>query len=312
MDLSENYTLKTDMADEIAEGLSGKKGVYGDGVSFCGRSENGIRVDKMTVERDISFENNFKPHGKYATITLERDVSSDKSFFEAAAEAISREIRELLPKEKGLCLVACLGNRGLVADALGPLAAEKIIASRHIKSMNPELFSATKLGNCACISTGVAGDTGVQAAEIILGAVKILKPKSVIVIDALASGRLCRLMKTVQISDAGISPGSGVNNACNEISFSSLGVPVIALGVPTVIEALTVCRDLLSGKKDGGAADFEGTGKNNFFDDGTSDFFVTVKDADVRVKTMARLVGYGVNRAIHPYLGFSEMEELLS
>lgn len=311
MDFSTKYTVRTDMADEILEGLYGKKGKKDDGVTFKTESYGKIRVEKMKVSRDFVSEDLIKPKGSYVTVSVDEIKNLSREEFEKAAEVISKVICEMLPEGKeGLCLIVCLGNRNLVADAIGPLTAEKIIVSRHIKNHNGMLFEAMKLGECACIVTGVLGETGLEAAELVESAVSKLKPKCVIVIDALASRRLSRLVRTVQISDTGISPGSGVNNQRSEISEKTLGVPVIALGVPTVVEAATVCIDIL-GEKFGNDSELMGHVEAALNESPTG-FFVTPKDTDVYVHTMAKLLGFSVNKALHCDMTFSEMEELLS
>lgn len=310
MDFSTKYTVRTDMADEILEGLYGKKGDYDDGITFKSRSVGKIRVEKMCVKHDFVYENCKKAAGKYVTVSMDDIKTFSSEDFENAAQVISSEIMAMLPDNEGLCLVVCLGNRNLVADAVGPLASEKIIVSRHIKKHNTRLFDDMMLGECACIVPGVLGETGMEAAELVEGAVKMLRPSCVVVIDALASRRLSRLVRTVQISDTGISPGSGVNNQRSEISSKTLGIPVIAVGVPTVVEAATVCLDVLGERIGDNRELFDSIRKS--LDDNPAGFFVTAKDADVYVKTMAKLVGFSLNKAMHKEMSFSEMEELLS
>ena len=310
MDFSTNYTVRTDMADEIVEGLYGKKGKTDDGITFKSTSFGRIRCEEMTVDKDISWGDSNRQKGQYVTVSLDEIKNFTREEFETAAAVISNQIQKLLPEDEGLCLIVCLGNRNLVADAIGPLAAEKIIVSRHIKLHSHKLFTTMGLGECSCIVTGVLGETGMEAAELAESAVKKIKPKAVIAVDALASRRLSRLVKTVQISDTGISPGSGVNNQRSEISQRTLGVPVICVGVPTVVEATTVCADILGeklGEDNSAIREVQKTLNEN-----PTGFFVTPKDADVYVKTMAKLVGYSINKAIHKQMTFSEMEELLS
>lgn len=310
MDFSTKYTVKTDMADEILEGLYGKKGKTDDGITFSGSQKGNVHREVVTVDRDFIYGDIKKDKGTYVTVSLDNVKSLSGEDFENAANLISESITELLPSCDGLCLAVCLGNRNLVADAIGPYAAEKIIVSRHIKNYSPDLYEAMEFGECACIETKVMGETGIEAAELVKGAVSTLKPKAVIVIDALTSRRLSRLAKTVQISNTGISPGSGVNNSRSEISSKTLGIPVISVGVPTVVEAKTVCVDILNE-----IADIDGKTAQMIekaFNENPTGFFVTPKDADVYVKTMAKLVGFSVNKALHKNMTFSEMEELLS
>ena len=309
MDFSTNYTVRTDMADEILQGLYGEKGQIDDMVTFKTENFGKIRKESMTVKRDFVQGDVIKPKGKYVTVSVDEIKNFSRDDFETAVTVIGKTIKNMLPEKKGLCLIVCLGNRNLVADAIGPFAGEKIIVSRHIKNHSIQLYEAMELGECACITTGVLGETGIEAAELVQSAVTKLKPSAVIAIDALASRRLSRLVRTVQISDTGISPGSGVNNARSEISSKTLAVPVISVGVPTVVEAATVCVDVLREKSEDGKLMNE---IERMLNESPANFFVTPKDADVYVKTMAKLIGFSVNCAMHENMTFSEMEELLS
>ena len=309
MDFSTNYTVRTDMADEILEGIYGKKGDFGDGITFKSSTFGKIKVEKMHVERDFVYGDVKKQAGNYVTVAFGNINSFTREEFEQACEIAADIISGLIPKEKGLCLTACLGNRNLSADAIGPLTAEKIIVSRHIKQYNPSLFSQMELGECACTVTGVTGETGIDAAEMLKGLVEKLKPCCVIAVDALASSKVTRLMNTVQISDTGINPGSGVNNSRGEISRNTLGVPVIAIGVPTVVDASTLCAHFLDEKLTDRQL-YRNIKKE--FEEKPSDFFVTPKDSDIYVKNLSKLIGFAINKAMHKDMSFSEMEELLS
>ena len=305
MDFSTNYTVRTDMADEILQGLYGKDGIYDDGIYVRNENFGKISVERTQLNKSIEYGGCKKEKGRYATVTAEDIRMFTRQEFETAADIIADEIRTMLPE--GHWIAVCLGNRNLVADAVGPLASVRIIVSRHIKKHNRNLFESMEFGECACMVPGVLGETGIEAAELIKSAVQAIKPSGLVVIDALACARMSRLMKTVQICDTGISPGSGVNNSRAEISKNTMGVPVVAVGVPTVVDVATICRDFSHGI---GNCDtplnFKDTQKD------ASDFFVTVKDADSYVKTMAKLIGFSFNKAIHKNMSFEEMEEFLS
>ena len=310
MNFSTKYTVRTDMADEILEGLYGKKGKKDDGITFKSNDYGKIHSETMIVSHDVLWGDCVKYKGEYTTVSVDDVKNMSREDFEESAMVISDVIKNMLPDNKGLCLAVCLGNRNLVADAVGPLCSEKIIVSRHIKKHSEKLYEAMGLGECACVTPGVLGETGMEAAELIKGAVEMLKPSCIIAIDALASRRLSRLVKTVQISNTGISPGSGVNNTRNEISEKTLGVPVISVGVPTVVEASTVCMDVLAEKS---GFDNEKMGEiERTLNENPTGFFVTPKDADVYVRNMAKLIAFSVNKALHTDMSFSEMEELLS
>ncbi len=309
MDFSTKFTVRTDLADEVLENLGDKKGEIGDGIGFETRHIREIRVDTVTVKNGNAEKITGKPVGKYVTVTTGEIWKADRETFENMALTVSDTVKEMLP-QKGLCLVAALGNDKVTADAVGPLAADNLIVSRHLKTQNRPLYDSLGLGECACVVPGVMGDTGAEAFELIKGAVDILKPSSVVVIDALASRNMERLVKTVQICDSGISPGSGVGNARQEISRKTLGVPTVAIGVPTVVEVQTLCLDVLSqvlGDEKEVLRHIEQKMPNNI-----GRFFVCPKETDRIIKSMARLIGYSLNFAFHKDMTVSEMDEFLA
>ncbi len=309
MDFSTNYTLRTDLADEILEGIYGKKGIYDDGILFETTEVSGVKVDTVTVKNAFASKKTGKPVGRYMTLETGEIWKKDMSEFRKTALAASECIKSFLP-EKGLCLAVCLGNDRISADALGPLTAHNLIVTRHINIQNKPLFSSMGFGECACMVPGVMGDTGAEAAELVKGAVGVLRPASVIVVDALASVKLSRLAKTVQISNSGISPGSGVGNARSEISERTLGVPTVTVGVPTVVEAATLALDLLTdAEKD--EDDLYETVKKKL-SSAPSGFYVCPKETDRIIKSMSRLLGYSINLAVHGDLSISDMDELLA
>ena len=310
MDFSTKYTVRTDLADEAVEKLKEKEGVYGDGIHFESKKVRGIRVDTVRVESDIAQKSVGKPKGTYVTVTTGEIWKGTRETFENIARTLSEVIGGMLPKDTGLCLVAALGNDKIIADAVGPFAAANIIVTRHIKIKDKKIYDTVGFGECACVVPGVMGDTGAEALELVKGAVEMLKPSCVVVIDALAAGNVERLVRTVQITDSGISPGSGVGNERQEISKNTLGVPTVAVGVPTVVEAQALCLDVLS----------ETLGKErdvyNYIEsrmpDNIGRFFVCPKETDKIIKCMSKLVGYSVNLAVHGDISLSEMEEFLS
>lgn len=309
MDFSTKYTVRTDLADELVEESRRKKGKIGDGILFETQYIHGIKVDCITVENEKSGREIGKPVGRYATIETGEIWKCTKEDFEKTAKTISDVLCSMLP-EDGLCLVAGLGNVKITADAVGPLAADNVIVTRHIKNENKDLYDSFGFGECACIKPGVTGDTGAEAFELIKGAVDVLKPSCVVVVDALASRNTLRLAKTVQICDSGISPGSGVGNARREISKKTLGVPAISVGVPTVVEAQTLCLDMLSDVLEGEGEIYK------YIEEKVSGsigrFFVCPKETDRIIKCMAKLIGYSLNFAIHKDITADEMDEFLS
>lgn len=309
MDFSTKYTVRTDLADEVVQNIGDKKGDFGDGIVFETKKIRDIRVDTVRITNKKASEVSGKPVGRYVTVTTGEVWKSGKDDFEKLAKTLGEILREMLPDD-GLCLVAALGNEKIAADAVGPASAANLIVSRHIKLLDKELYNSLGLGECACMVTGVMGDTGAEAYELIKGAVDIIKPSSVVVIDALASRNVERLAKTVQISDSGILPGSGVGNARHEISERTLGVPTVSVGVPTVVEAVTLCMDILSESLP------EDRDVYNYIEEkipgNLGRFFVCPKETDKIIKSMAKLVGYSLNFAFHKGMTLSEMDEFLS
>ena len=181
---------------------------------------------------------------------------------------------------------------------MGPECADKIFATRHIGKELAESLGLTQLRPVAAVAPGVLGKTGIEAAEIIEGASEKIKPSCIIAIDALAAMDLKRLGNTVQLSDTGISPGSGIGNRRREISERTLGVPVIAVGVPTVISAYTVAKNVL-GDTDGGR-DLRGAEEY-------AEFTVASREADLITERASKLISLAVNTALQPSLTPQEL-----
>ena len=234
-----------------------------------------------------------KPKGKYITLEGDGILDNDESFQESAA-MLSDMLSRLIP-ESGTVLVAGLGNTDITADAIGPLSAKGVIATRHIPESTKEKTGLPFLRDVAVISPGVTGKTGIETGEIIAGIKEKIKPSAIIIIDALASRSVKRLGRTVQLSDTGISPGSGVGNRRNEISEKTMGVPVIAIGIPTVVDAATLAFDL--------------TGKEST-DSEFSEMMVTPKDTDMLVSKGAGLITLSINRALQKNLSYEEIMAL--
>ena len=227
-----------------------------------------------------------KPIGKYITIDLP-EFSHESELLDGRLKALVESLKSILPTIIDKALVVGLGNDNITPDALGPLCAEQIFSTRHIDKDFSDYLGVKKIISVSSVSTGVLGQTGIESAEYIKGIAEFVKPDVVIVIDALASRRLSRLGKTVQISNVGITPGSGVGNHRKSIDKELLGIPVIAVGVPTVVDANTIVKDL-SGK--------------NAKDDVTEVMMVTPKDIDTVITRAARLLSLSINCALQPEL----------
>ena len=190
-------------------------------------------------------------------------------------------------------LVAGLGNRRITADAVGPETVDRITVTKHLQTLDPSLFRQVGQLAVAALAPGVLGDTGVEAAELVAQAAQAVKPDAVIAVDALAARNVDRLGRTVQLSDCGISPGSGVGNRRMALTKSTLGVPVIALGVPMVVNSSTLVRDALS---EAGLEDIS-PALRAVLENGKS-FFVTPKESDAAVEAFSEIMAMALDMAL--------------
>lgn len=220
---------RTDLAVESFE--SANK-TYIDGVKV--REENGVTT--VTVINEKGARAIGKSVGKYITCTVP-SFTSESDIFDGRLERVSHILSQLLPENTDSVLVAGVGNLDITADALGPKTTDYVLATRHVIGSGG-LFD--DFFNVSSISTGVVGDTGIESAEIISGVVATVHPDCVIAVDALAASSADRLGTTVQLSNVGIAPGSGVGNHRYEISQKTLGVPVVSIGIPTVVSTQTI------------------------------------------------------------------------
>ena len=266
---------RTDMASELIDGI-GEDLTRENGL-IVKKSEIGccsLLTVEVTNERGAALLG--KNIGKYYTLTL---PASLPSLWRDCIEPLTDCVKALLPTRRGCVLVAALGNPNITPDALGPLAAESILVTRHLKHGNP-LFSS--FGNVALCRPGVLGTGGIESAAHIRALVSLIHPSLVIAVDALACRELDGLCRSVQISSTGIAPGSGVGNDRQQLDEASLGVPVISIGVPTVADLSP-----------------------------SSSLLVTPRDIDVQVRTAAKLIAYAINFTLHPVLSTEQLEALL-
>lgn len=274
-----------------------------DGIISHRKTVNGITVDTITVTNEQGEKLLGKPRGTYITVeTVPFTKNSD--LFSPSLYVLRDELNGLLPEKTGCVLVAGLGNEEITPDALGPRCISLLFATRHIPDSLAKEIGFTSLRSVAGIVPGVLGKTGMESSEIISGIVKKIKPCAVIVIDALASRNTERLGKTVQLCNTGISPGSGVGNHRQEISERSLGVPVIAIGVPTVVDGATMAFDIL-----------EKAGINESLISRTDlkdTMMVTPKEIDTLIDRASRLIAMAINTALHPDIGGEEILSIVS
>lgn len=281
---NKNMVFRTDLAVERREMTPGE---IPDGVVFEESDSLGIKTTKIEITNENGEKALDKPKGRYITVELD-DFFSAKGDCDAAVNAVSGSIGELLSPD-GLVLVAGLGNENITPDALGPLCVNRIFATRHISEKSGQL-GLPELREVAAISTGVLGQTGMETGEILSSICEKIKPSAVIVIDALATGSAKRLGKTVQITDTGICPGSGVGNSRKKLDSRTLGTTVISIGVPTVIDASTLC-----GKKE----------------TDTEKMMVTPRDIDRIIDEMSSFLALSINLALQKNLSPEDIYALV-
>lgn len=260
-----------------------------DGVCAAEYTRQGYGVTDVRVATKQAAEAVGKPEGRYVTIDLRPYFRREEGFFARAVGCLASELRTLLPGvgEDWPVLVAGLGNRGMTADAVGPLALESLLVTRHMVRSLPRQFRG--FTPVSALAPGVLAATGMEALELLRGAVQATGCAAVIAVDALAARSRERLCATVQLGDTGLIPGSGVGNHRKAIDKTTLGVPVVAVGVPTVI-----------------AAHLLGDGQPE--DD---PLFLTPRDIDGKVRELGRVIGYGVTLALQEGLSVQDVTGLL-
>lgn len=286
--------FRTDLALERHEMLN-KEQV--EGVHYEIKQIDEAKITLVEVLNELGENQVGKPKGKYYTVDIP-EFSHETELLDGRLKALTSVISDLLPKGEKTVLIVGIGNDNITPDALGPLCAEQIFSTRHIETEFSKELGLPQFNSVASISTGVLGQTGIETAEYIKGIVDLINPKAVIAIDALASRKLFRLGKTVQLSDTGISPGAGVGNNRARIDENVLGVPVIAIGIPTVVDGKTMVYDLLENDLD----------INNISSEAES-VMVTPKEIDIIIKRASRLLALSINCALQPHI---EPEFLLS
>lgn len=259
-------------------------------VSTRGRAFN---ITEIIIDDDSCLSTIGKGKGRY--ITLEgSSLSRFSDDYQLMAQELSEELSSLIPE--GEILVVGLGNNDITPDAIGPQAASKVLATRHLSSQldSDEEEFLTSLRRVSSFAGGVMGQTGIETAEIVRAVSAEIKPSGIIAIDALACTDISRLGTTIQITDTGISPGSGVSNHRSELSQKVYGIPVIAVGVPTVVDMHTIVRSL-TGKKISGEL---------------PNIMVTPRDIDRLTERASQLIAFGINLALQPTLSFEDVRGL--
>ena len=292
--------FRTDLAVEAIE--NHKTAAALPHVRQSDRTLEGFAVHEVRILSEDAAREIGKPQGRYLTLELDALIRREEDAFPRACKALSTLLRELLPHPNdGPVLIAGLGNRMITPDAIGPQTADHVIATRHLVAQSPAIFADWR--PVSALAPGVLGQTGVETGEVICGVLDRVRPAAVIAVDALAAGRLSRLLRTVQLADTGITPGAGVGNARAALNKETLGVPVIAVGVPTVVDGATLAHEISSQL---------GQPACEALDDLSQPVMITTRDIDREVADISRMIGYAVNMALHPHLRVADIDLYLS
>lgn len=290
--------IRTDLAVEAHEARYGD--ALCDGVTKNFSNVCGFEVTELNISEKAAAELG-KPKGTYLSAEFGRLWQDSDEAAERAARLICALISRLAPSGDGCVLVAGLGNERITPDAVGPKSVKMLTVTRHVKRLDPELYSRLGFGECAAIIPGVLGDTGIESADIIRGAAEAVRPRCIIAIDALSSRRMARMATTVQVSAAGIAPGSGVNNRRAAISQETMGCPVISVGFPTVVDAVTLTLDML--EEAGIEEEKLDAAAELLSESGRRSLFVAPKDCDMITECLANVASKAINIFVHGVQG---------
>ncbi len=315
--LEESYPIRTDLALESQERLQkNKKEVRG--VRFFEKEkENGVVVSTVLIETENASAAMGRPKGTYVTIEAPEMIEEDEGYHRDISMELARILREMLPVKtvekdlkKGLevsVLIVGLGNRDVTPDALGPRVVDNLFITRHIMNeFGKYAFADEDVSRVSGIVPGVMAQTGMECVEILRGVVKETKPDFVITVDALAARSVKRLGRTIQLTDTGITPGSGIGNHRNALNKKSVGVPVISLGVPTVVDAATIVSDAMTTLIEAmSLSDLQKLDEHErqelareLLSPQLNGLFVTPKNIDDSIKQLSFLISEGLNIAL--------------
>lgn len=299
------------------------------GVRLENAGDDVIKITRVVVDTPAGEKAIGKPMGNYITLEIPGLRDNDQELYENTCKALAQELTGILKLgEKTMTLVVGLGNWNVTPDALGPKVVSSMMVTRHLLEYLPEQVDEGVRPVCA-VAPGVLGITGIETGEIIRGIVERVKPDYVIAIDALASRKMERVNTTIQIADTGISPGSGVGNKRMELSRATLGIPVIAIGVPTVVDAATMANDTIDLVLDSMIEQApQGTEFYNMMrsidrdekhamiqqvlEPYVGNLIVTPKEIDEVVKKIAKVIANGLNIALHQGITLNDVNRYVN
>ena len=289
--------LRTDLALESLLAVNIQSSTPYPGITQEEFDKAQCHITRITVKDGAASDAIGKPIGEYVTIeTTEGGLDAYPDYLEEQVNLIAEEINRLAPKNSREVLIIGLGNDDITPDALGPLVAKQIFATRHIPREMPGFEEFSHLKSVSALAPGVLGQTGIEVSEITKAVCDKTKPSLVIVVDALACSEISRLGNTIQISNTGISPGSGVKNSRKELSKNTLDANVIAIGVPTVVDMQTIADSIH--QKETNNSEYK-------------DIMVTPRSIDNIIDRSAKLISLAINKALQPSMSIEEISSLV-
>ena len=295
-----SFRVRTDLALEVRENMEeNARECRGVSVEEQYREESEIRITKVVIQTMNGAKAMVKPIVTYITVEAPAMVLPDENYHEEISAELARQLKEIIPgmDQELSVMVVGLGNRDVTADALGPNVVDNLTITRHmVKEFGKAAFDRKKVHMVSGLIPGVMAKTGMESQEIIKGVVEKTKPNVVIVVDALAARSTRRLNRTIQVTNTGIHPGSGVGNHRNAITEEALGVPVIAIGVPTVVDAATIVSDAFeklmrqAGEEPLDIQDELSAGLGELYN-----MYVTGKDVDYEIKQISHIICNALN-----------------
>lgn len=296
------FTVRTDLALEDRERIGdGNREIRGVILEEEEKEETGIHITRVVIETKNGAKIMGKPIGTYITLEAPAMTEQDEGYHREVSLELARQLRSVMPgkgREQSV-LVVGLGNRDVTADALGPHVADHLFVNRHVvMEYGKAAYEKKKMHLVSCIVPGVMAKTGMESVEIVHGVVKETKPDFLIVVDALAARSTRRLNRTIQVATSGIHPGSGVGNHRSALTEESLGVPVIAIGVPTVVDAATIVGDALERLEKENGVQMILTRDHPQALSELNNMYVTCKDIDATIRLLGFTVSEGINIAL--------------
>lgn len=321
--------VRTDLAMEVRELYHERTKQEISGVEVKQEEHQDIKITRVEVLNEEAAKIMGKPKGSYITLECLGLRRSNADLKDEMSQVLAKELKSLIGKTESLrALIVGLGNWNVTPDALGPKVVSKVFVTRHLF----QIYQKEKdvdLSEISAISPGVMGTTGVETMEIVKGIVEKIKPDLVVAVDALASRKMERVNTTIQLSNTGISPGSGIGSKAKALNQETLGVPVIAIGVPTVVDAATMTSDIIDMTIDAFSRQSHKGGEfyqmlkelkdeekytliREILEPYNANMIVTPKEIDEIITNLSQIIANGINIALHPGIDLKDVNRYVN